>query len=271
MKKRIFLIVLLLSGSVFAWSQASYKSKSLVIELGANSTITGLYNPQDNSNYKAQETESFLFSIKCGDHVLAPSKAKYRKGFINLFFDNGTEAKISVKQSADYLTFELLKITNKEQLDAVIWGPISNTISETIGEFVGVVRNKDYALGIQGLNARTTGGVLENEQGTVWARGTAAVARDYGSSLQAFTTNSAKDRNIEIWREGGENNHKTLVKAIEEGKPEGSKIALFGTLPDNVLNTIGIIEKAEGLPHPEIDGVWIKESALRESPPPQAT
>jgi len=41
----------------------------------------------------------------------------------------------------------------------------------------------------------------------------------------------------------------------------GSKIALFGCAATDALKRVGQIEVAEGLPHPEFDGVWAKESA----------
>jgi hypothetical protein len=40
----------------------------------------------------------------------------------------------------------------------ILWGPYPTTIRDTIGEVVGVVRNKDFAIGIQALNIKTLGG-----------------------------------------------------------------------------------------------------------------
>jgi len=37
-------------------------------------------------------------------------------------------------------------------------GPYPATISETIGETIGVVRGEEFALGIQSLNPKTIGG-----------------------------------------------------------------------------------------------------------------
>ncbi len=54
-----------------------------------------------------------------------------------------------------------------KKIDAILWGPSGTTIGETVGEFVGVVRNQDYAIGIQALNVKTTGGVLVDDQGKV--------------------------------------------------------------------------------------------------------
>ena len=50
-----------------------------------------------------------------------------------------------------------------------------------------------------------------------------------------------------------------------DGGIVGSKIALFGCPTDLTLKTIGEIEIAEGLPHPEINGEWVKTSPIINS------
>ncbi|MEA1887415.1 MAG: hypothetical protein U9N72_09410 [Bacteroidota bacterium] len=46
-------------------------------------------------------------------------------------------------------------------------GGLMISMDETIGEIVGVVREDGYALGIQSLNAKTTGGKLKNPDGNL--------------------------------------------------------------------------------------------------------
>ena len=70
----------------------------------------------------------------------------------------------------DYLRFELTKAVHPEKIDAVLWGPINTTIGQTIGEVVGVVRDADFAVGLQTLNTKTCGGKLVNEEGTTGGR-----------------------------------------------------------------------------------------------------
>jgi hypothetical protein len=187
---------------------------------------------------------------------LTPKKVTFEGGTLTLEFSGQVRAKVEVEEKPAYLTFELEEITPAEKVDAVFWGPITTAISDTIGEFVGVVRNGDYAIGIQALNPKTTGGVLKNEEGVVYARGTTAIPADHGSSLQAFTINRNKKRTIKVWNRW----ENVTVPAIEEGKLAGSAIALFGVSSGKALSTIGTIEVQLGLPHPEIDGKWIKQS-----------
>ncbi|NTW45122.1 MAG: hypothetical protein HGB14_12015, partial [Anaerolineaceae bacterium] len=66
-----------------------------------------------------------------------------------------------------------------------------------------------------------------------------------------------KPRNITVW---GENYPNMPVDPIANETTTGSKIALFGCAESQVLDRIGEIEVAEGLPHPMINGVWMKQS-----------
>ena len=63
------------------------------------------------------------------------------------------------------------------------------------------------------------------------------------------------ERVIENWE-----HHRYTAPPFNDGGVIGSKIALFGCPVDQALETIGAIELAEGLPHPQIDGQWGKTS-----------
>ncbi|MBK6947042.1 MAG: hypothetical protein IPH16_02225 [Haliscomenobacter sp.] len=54
----------------------------------------------------------------------------------------------------------MIKALPEAAIDKVVWGPFATTIGETVGEIVGVVRNGQFALGIQSLNVKTVGGSL---------------------------------------------------------------------------------------------------------------
>jgi hypothetical protein len=86
---------------------------------------------------------------------------------------------------------------------------------------VGVVRNKEFAIGIQALNIKTLGGILwlkaiynllmmylpggnkvdvvKDDLDKQLYRGDVAKHMPYGSSLQAYCRNRNKDRVIENW------------------------------------------------------------------------
>src|SRR5690606_79654 len=91
-------------------------------------------------------------------------------------------------------------------------------------------------------------------------RGHTALPREYGSSLQAYTRNRGKERVVKAM---GHEHY--VAPAFKDEGIIGSKIALFGCAPEEVLNTLEAIELGEGLPHPTIDGVWSKRAVTATS------
>ena len=160
-----------------------------------------------------------------------------------------TVVTISIQQKSTHLTFELKAIDGQE-VDLIMWGPFPTTIDQIIGETIGVVRNDQFAIGIQALSPQTIGGQPQEYQpssivGTsVWESQIrsieTAVQTDFGSVLQAYTRQ-------------------------QDGGILGSKIALFGCPVGQALGRIGEIELAEGLPHPMLDGEWTKTSLTAKS------
>ena len=72
-------------------------------------------------------------------------------------------------------------------VDAVIWGPYPTSISRTVGEIIGVVRDSAFALGIQALNPKTIGSYPDSAEGFDMSRGRAAEPRPWGSVLQCYS------------------------------------------------------------------------------------
>ncbi|MEE3194474.1 MAG: hypothetical protein VX289_08115, partial [Candidatus Poribacteria bacterium] len=115
---------------------------------------------------------------------------------------------------------------------------------------IGVVRNDQFAIGIQALSPQTIGGQPQEYppssvvDTSIWdsqIRSTeTAVQTDFGSVLQAYTRQ-------------------------QDGGILGSKIAIFGCPVGQALERVGEIELAEGLPHPMLDGEWTKTSLTAKS------
>ncbi|MGH7971785.1 MAG: hypothetical protein ACREIC_23985, partial [Limisphaerales bacterium] len=140
-----------------------------------------------------------------------------------------------------------------------------------------VVRDKEFAIGIQALTAKTLVGFptnendIQNEFGAddtgqypnlpaglgkgCGFRGDTAKRTPFGSVLEAYCRNRDRDRVIPNW-----GHEKYVAPAFHDGGIVGSKIAIFGCPAVSALETIGAIELAEGLPHPILDGVWAKLS-----------
>jgi len=256
-----------------------YSAGNLNIGFDSQGKITGLTDSKNNIQYAYvnQDSKSILairvngeweypvsFEINEGEEVILLSYPK-----------NEVQAEVKVIKKDRYLTFELTSITKENEIELVLWGPFETNIKETIGETVGVVRNKVFSIGIQALNKRTLGGYPTNEDdstpsydifGTtslvdisdslnILYRGHTALPKDYGSSLQAYTRNRNKERIVATM---GHEHY--VAPAFKDEGIVGSKIALFGCAPEEVLNTLEVIELAEGLPHPTIDGVWSKRA-----------
>ncbi len=252
------------------WTTSGFK-----MSVNDKGYVTSLYDVINNKEYLPEDISVPLLSIRSNGDLEHPAMMKSKDRELTLMYEkNKVNAKIAVVAKPGYLTFEIIDIKPFEKVEIVIWGPYSTTISETIGECVGVVRNSQFALGIQALNVKTLGGypTEENdiepsfnifEENPVdikedWKmkklyRGQTARATEHGSVLQAYCRNRLKDRIISNW-----GHEKYYAPAFDDGGVKGSKIALFGCPADQALKTIGEIELGEGLPHPVIDGEWVK-------------
>lgn len=247
------------------------------ISLDKTGAITALTDLQSGINYLDPDTSSYLMTLRKDGEVLTPQSISMQGMAITLTFPQAFEAVIEVQEKELYLTLELQSLTKAEAVDLVLWGPYSTTIGEVIGETVGVVRNNDFAVGIQALNIKTLGGYPWNESdrmpafdfvraadpnnmhpdadGSVLYRIEAGKPTDNGSSLQAYCRNRKEPRLVSDFK-----HEKILVPAYEDGGVVGSKIALFGTQTSEALDLLGSLELAEDLPHPMIDGQWGKQA-----------
>jgi len=244
------------------FEEYSLSTETFQLEINISGQITSLRDIKNNIQYKAGEP-GYLVGIKSGGKIHYPVILNVKQNILDFTFENGTAVSVKAINKKKYLRFEILSIISREKVDAVLWGPVKTTISETIGEFVGVTRNKDFAIGIQALNVKTTGGEMVNEEGGVFeGRGSAALARDYGSSLQAFCIDRTRPQLIKTWNQFDH----TEVMASDDFNITGSAIALFGVPPEKVLELLGHIEVEEGLPHIMIDGEWVKASPKAARP-----
>lgn len=234
----------------------------------------------NGKNYLSSKENSYLLSIRVNNEFEIPNKCIWnpQDSIITLSFaKNNAELEISVKSKEQHFVFEVEKVKSDNNIDLIIWGPYSTTISESIGECIGVVHDNNFAIGIQALNPKTIGGYPTTEDDVdpsfdifatsslvdvsdsvkILYRGQTAKHIESGSCLQAYCRNRDKVRIIPMW-----GHDKYTAPAYDDGGIVGSKIALFGTMADKVLDNIGRIEKEENLPHPMMDGIWMKQNIL---------
>jgi len=254
---------------------AEWAAGDLHVSVDGTGHVVGLVDGSTGVDYRADEVPSPLISLKVGGVLHAPTAFSWdaAAGIATLEYPDGLAARIAVTEKETHLVLELLEVS--APVDLIVWGPYATTISETIGETVGVVRNADFSIGIQALNPKTLGGLpwrdndfppqvdlfesgdfsdLAGEKSRyVLYRVEAAKPEDFGSTLQAYTRDRSTDRVIENWGK-----KRYVAPAFDDGGVIGSKIALFGAPADRALETLGAIEVVEGLPHPTIDGEWGK-------------
>jgi hypothetical protein len=253
MKSSIIISTIWLCCLSGAFAQISLKTPSFLLEINSKGEITRLENPVTQINYLPANEKGYLIRLKKGAQIWTPESCSFKNNILHFKFPGKTEVRVKATEKDTYIKFELMAA--QPMPDVLLWGPFPTSIRETIGEFVGVVRDSKYAIGLITLNAKTSGGVLSNDEGVVYERGSTAIGQPYGCSLQAFCIDRNKDRKITIINDFPG----AFVPANPEGALPGSAIALFGQAPETALATIGKIELAEGLPHPMLNGKWIKD------------
>ena len=252
------------------------ETKSLAVSINDQGQIVGLKDKLSNRNYLLANPVSYLLSLKkfnakerVGPSGISLKTDAGKSKTFALNYPENLTAEIKVKFHPEYLSLELVSVSPENTVEFAYWGPYYSTIDETVGSSVGVVRNGEYALGIQLLTLKTVDDSVEwsgrNRFGTLAEsmlrasrRGQEQVKK--GSRLQAHS----QDRTIAGVRTT--NSHPNIRRVAIDGETVvGSKIALFGCPVKQVLKVISDIEVKEGLPHPMINGQWVKTSPLSNS------
>jgi len=267
----IFLLISACSVNEYNWDTDTFK-----LTIDQNGYVNNLIDIESESSFIAENIKSPLLQLRKAGEYFSPDGFESNEGGENFnltFSELGCTATVTIEEKEGYIKLELVALSPDDDIELAVWGPYESSIDETIGEIVGVVRNGDFAFGIQSLNLRTLGGFPTNENDQdkaydifetnsivdvsdsvmVLYRGQTAIRTENGSVIQAYVRDRSKTRIIPNW------NHENYVApSFEDEGIIGSAIALFGCKPDKALETIGKIELAEGLAHPIIDDEWGK-------------
>lgn len=177
-----------------------------------------------------------------------------------------------ITQEEDYTVFEVESCPS--QFDFLTAGPIVTTLNDVVGDVIGVVQGGAAAVGIQALNIKTMSGfpyelaahrphtsqcvTSSLTVGNIEYITSAAYAMPFGSVLQLFGENRRRDRIKTV--EYAENCIPAPAMDNEDADIKGCRFALFACDRAKALDTIGRLEVQEGLPHPTLDGEWLKTS-----------
>ena len=191
-KLTIFRNLILLTGLIclsnISIAQQSFSAGELKMGLNKQGSITELSNSSTGKNYLSTDTLSPIITLVSNDKRYQPGSMTYDKiqKKITLGYPTtGVSIDVRVSSKNTHLVLEIIRAAPERMIDAIVWGPFPNTISKTIGEIIGVVRDGEISLGIQVLNIKTLGGDYPTREGSTWARGIAAVPSKWGSKLQA--------------------------------------------------------------------------------------
>ncbi len=276
----------LFSGAVLAdKNDLSTEYMTIKIDKGY---ITGFINNETKENYLPKDAKAPILQLRLfSEEKSNPPQNHPPTGMrwtdsdkLELQYkDIGVRALLQVDAKKTHVVFSVVDILPRDKVELVLWGPYPTTIHSTVAEMLGVVYNKKFAVGIQALNIKTLGGYPqgpndqdrvriagikdENEYDNIYEKvinghrmwGNTAWREKNGTTvLQAFCRDRSKLRYMNIW--GATHVPRDVIE--DDGGVIGSKIAIFGCPRDNVLNTVGAIEVAEGLPHPMLHGEWNK-------------
>ena len=281
----ILIVVTLFFSACNSETGQKYETENWNILVNTKGQIVSWFDEINQQDLLLPGQETYILSLKVDSSVLHPVKAIFsdEEETMNLAYENGVSIEVKVLPRKNHISFEISSGSTQEGIDAAIWGPYYTRLNKSIGELVGIAQGEKFTVGLQALNTKTIGGYpwkdddflpqmdifsqsdvnnMTKEEGTPYTLYSVEAAKPVhnGSSLQAYVRNRDHDRIIENW-----GHKKYLAPAYDDGGLKGSKIALFGCPTDETLNTIGEVEVAEGLPHPTIDGQWVKKSPVINS------
>ncbi|WP_091162727.1 hypothetical protein ACRQ5D_27685 [Mucilaginibacter sp. P25] len=313
-----FLVLLAFSMMLVIHPQANAQTitlntKFVTLSINKRGFITSIKDKSSHKEYCPAGKVSALLSLYKGENYILPVSAAFNtlNKRITLHYPNGSVATVQTDEKGEYVRLKLVSLKPRNGVDNIVWGPYKLTISKTIGDILGVVRDDDFAFGILGLNDNTTGGpptggdmsfmyyfihspdplkyplppnLKEGQTFTIGGDGINDVAfyshpeeyyrMNYGNGARlepAFGSTvcmHSRDRRKEQMirfpvlpdnLDGKVNSARYQLVPPVNADYIGSSVALLAC-PDSVgLRTIEQIVLKEGLPHPEIDGQWIKD------------
>lgn len=169
------------------------------------------------------------------------------------------KVEVLLTKHPDYLKFEVLNVQHEDKVELLQWGQIYTLLDDNVGQSLGAVYNSSDAVGLMGLNIKSTGGFEIDHRERF---GNAAQRLVKGSVIQGFTRNRSKQRQ-------DDNFIQELTEAVpvlgDDAKLKGSAFAFYTTDAASLPRVIEGIEQQEGLPHLTHSGEWIKRSLYSTS------
>ncbi|MBN8457496.1 MAG: hypothetical protein J0M04_06650 [Verrucomicrobia bacterium] len=268
---------------------ATFKTRSGTFEIGNHGELLAIKDAATGRNYLAENQAAPVLQVRVAGKDLPPETATWdgAAGNLSLTYSGGLKAVVRIAAKPTHVVLELIE-TDTAKVDLVRWGPYPTTINRVIGEMVGVVRDGEFAVGIQALNAKTQGGepcgddfqehryqvpdavphdgILHVSDRPRQHFCAVATAAPFGSTLQLHAWEH--ERGDAFFTQTKRLPYAPDIAMKYPGETVvGTRIALFACPEPEALDTLGAIELAENLPHPTVDGVWIKKDPRRGPAP----
>ncbi|MFZ4564706.1 MAG: hypothetical protein ACOYNU_15110, partial [Bacteroidales bacterium] len=227
--------MLLLSCIIFihAYSQKplfDQRAGNLRLAVDGSGKITALVNITDGTNYIAPDGAIYL--LECQKYGADDSKPMLQPESMRIIRQTKTDAKIElsykegvkltvlITPQKDYFRLELTDAFPVTDISQIVWGPYKTTMRGQIGEWLGLIRSKNFTIGLLSMEPHTDG-----------------IAASYisgGSSLQLYAYDNTRERFVSTKNE-------KLRRAVPVPglTVKGSAVALFGC-PTGKSNELGV-------------------------------
>ena len=232
----------------------------LRIDLNSGGHITGLVDTRNGINRQHGTWPSDLLTVVLfgENRRLSPVGAHYLMSGCGirlcLTYERGVTVDVDVVSRDCYARLRIMAVrdvSGSNPVAAAFWGPYVTNMTGAPGEFIGLLRDDGFSMGLLSLEPNTDG---VDSLGGAMAR---YIDDGSGSCLEAETRDHTRDgvgpNAIAVHGETG----LTVV---------GSSVAIFGCATKDELDVIEQIETTENLPHPTFEGIWIKRSVAGLKP-----
>ena len=119
---------------------ASFKTPVFKLSIDSKGLINEFTDLATGKNYLSNDSISPLLALRIEGRWEFSESVKFIDKQLELKFKNDQTAVVGVIEKDTHIQFELISLTNKDNVDLIQWGPYRTTIQKIIGETVGVVR-----------------------------------------------------------------------------------------------------------------------------------
>ncbi|HEX4932885.1 MAG TPA: hypothetical protein VFV33_06890, partial [Gemmatimonadaceae bacterium] len=124
----------------------SLAAAALRLSLDARGTLSELRDAASGRNLLAPDTVAALLTVVRDGRRIPPTALSSRPTAEGMeltlrYAPVGARIVVRARPRATHLTLDITSAAPADRIDAVVWGPFPSSISQTVGEVVGIVRD----------------------------------------------------------------------------------------------------------------------------------